>query len=234
MKRAIALTVAAVWCASSVHAAERGFNKAYFGATRPGSFARHKATDEKGAVTEYTYARLADLESERVIERRFEVVSGQFKGSGSTTACLVPASFPLENDAIDFQVHARRCVATPSIGAPPYEYPPDTMKSIADVMTNYAAIVTFKGTETVGGRRADRYAYQYEGMAVNAPSTTTGDIWLSDAVPFGLVREVMTTRDASGKTVTRIETVLVESGGGASTALPDWSWSTPAPASEPQ
>ena len=53
-------------------------------------------------------------------------------------------------------------------------------------------------------------------------------------MPFGVVKEVMTTRDASGKTVTRIETVLVESGEGASTALPGWSWATAAPASEPQ
>ena len=109
------------------------------------------------------------VEGERVIERRYEVVSGQFKGSGSITACLMPAGFPLENDAVDFQVHARRCVATPGVGEPPYEYPPDTMKSIAEVMTNYAAIVTFKGTETVGGKRADRYAYQYKGTSMNGP-----------------------------------------------------------------
>ena len=32
-------------------------------------------------------------------------------------------------------------------------------------------------------------------------------------------------RDASGKTLTRIETVLVQSGQGARTVLPGWSWS---------
>ena len=34
----------------------------------------------------------------------------------------------------------------------------------------------------------------------------------------------MTIRDASGKTLSRIETVLAQSGEGAQTALPGWSW----------
>jgi len=34
----------------------------------------------------------------------------------------------------------------------------------------------------------------------------------------------MTMRDASGKTLTHIETVLVQAGEGARTALPGWSW----------
>ncbi|HET8645162.1 MAG TPA: hypothetical protein VFO85_06720 [Vicinamibacteria bacterium] len=39
-----------------------------------------------------------------------------------------------------------------------------------------------------------------------------------------MVKDVMTMRDESGKVLTRIETVLVKSGPGARTALPDWSW----------
>ena len=65
-------------------------------------------------------------------------------------------------------------------------------------------------------------------MHLRYPATTTGDLWLSGAVPFGLVKDVMTMRDASGKTLTRIETVLVQSGEGAHTALPTWSWTGPA------
>jgi hypothetical protein len=113
-------------------------------------------------------------------------------------------------------------------GSAPAEYPKATMKAIAEGMTNYAAIVTFKGTETVDGKRCDRYGYEYEGSYMNIPATTTGDLWLSDAVPFGLVKDVMTMRDAAGKTLTRIETVLVETGEGARTALPRWRWSGPA------
>jgi len=225
MKQTLALAVSLLWCASSAAGEEPGFKKPYFGATKPGTFARQKATDEKGAVTEYTYSRLADVASERVIELRYEMVSGQFKGTKSVTGCLVPASFPLESDAIDFQAHARRCVAGTG-GAPPTEYPPATMKAIAQGMTNYAASVTFKGAETVDGKPADRYGYEYKASYMNIPATTTGDLWLSDTVPFGVVKDVMTMRDASGKTLTHIETVLVQAGDGARTALPGWSWAS--------
>jgi hypothetical protein len=226
MKR-LALALALASLAAVAAAAPAGFQKPYFGATRVGAFARQKATDEKGAVTEYTYSRLADVGTDRVIELRYAIVSGQFKGTSSVTGCLVPSDFALENDAIDFQAHARRCVASAG-GSAPSEYPRATMKAIASGMTDYAAIVTFKGTETVDGKRCDRYGYQYKGNYMNIPATTTGDLWLSDAVPFGLVKDVMTLRDGSGKTLSRIETVLVETGEGARTALPRWSWSGPA------
>lgn len=211
--------------AAAAPAAEpRGFKKAYFGATEVGTFARHKATDETGAVSEYTYARLADVAGERVLEMRYRVLSGQYKETQSMTACLVPAAFPLADDAIDFQIHARRCVAGTDARTRPSEYPRATMKAIAQGMNNYKALVTFKGTETVDGRQADRYGYTYKGNFKNVPATTTGELWLSDAVPFGLVKEVMVMRDAKGKELTRIETVLSEKGTGSQTALPLWSW----------
>ena len=226
MKERLVLVVALVWCAVSGAGEQPGFKRPYFGGTKPGTFAHQRATDEKGAVTEYTYSRLTDVAGERVIELNYEIVSGQFKGTKSVTGCLVPASFPLESDAIDFQAHARRCVAAAG-GARATEYPAATMKAIASGMTDYAAIATFKGAETVNGKPADRYGYEYKASYMNIPATTTGDLWLSDAVPFGLVKDVMTMRDGSGKTLTRIETVLVESGEGTRTALPGWSWTGP-------
>ena len=109
-------------------------------------------------------------------------------------------------------------------GAAPTEYPAATMKAIAEGIMNYAALATFKGTETLDGKPVDHYGYQYKGSYMNIPATTTGDMWLSDAVPFGLVKDVLTMRDGSGKTLTRIETILVEWGKGARTSLVDWSW----------
>jgi hypothetical protein len=219
--------VALAFAALAADAAAAGFQKPYYGATRAGTFARQKATDEKGAVTEYVYSRLADVGTDRVIELAYKMLSGQFKGTNSTTTCLVPADFALESDAVDFMAHSRRC-ASSSDGGAVTEYPRETMKAIAQGMTNYAAIVSFKGTEAVAGKPCDRYAYEYKGHYMNVPVTVTGDMWLSDTVPFGLVKEVMSQRDAGGKTLTRIETVLVESGEGATSALPRWSWAPPA------
>jgi len=227
VKHKLVLVVALLWCARPGAGEQPGFKKPYFGATKPGTFAHQRSTDEKGAVTDYTYSRLPDVAGEPVIELTYEIVSGQFKGTNSVTGCLMPASFPLDNDAIDFQGHARRCVAGTG-GGKPTEYPAATMKAIAQGITDYAAISTFKGTETVNGKPADRYGYEYKSSYMNTPATTTGDLWLSDAVPFGLVKEVMTLRDGSGKTLSHIETVLVNTGTDAHTALPGWSWTGPA------
>lgn len=237
MKRTLAVALLVLSSAGLPAAEQRGFKKAYFGATEVGTFARHRATDETGAVSEYTYARLADVAGERVLEMRYRALSGQFKDTQSLTSCLVPATFPLADDALDFQIHARRCVAGTDGSARPTEYPRATMKAIAQGLNNYAAMVTFKGTETVDGRPADRYGYTYKGNFKNVPATTTGDLWLSDAVPFGLVKEVMVTRDAAGQELTRIETVLSEKGTGSQTALPRWSWepsAKKAPARKPR
>ena len=92
MEQTLAVAVALVWCAQSGVAQDHGFKKPYFGATKAGTFARQKATDEKGGVTEYTYSRLEDVAGERVIELKYEVVSGQFKGTKSITGCDTVAS----------------------------------------------------------------------------------------------------------------------------------------------
>ena len=139
------------------------------------------------------------------------MISGQFKGTDSVTACLVPAGFALEQDAIDFQAHARRCAAN-SGGGKATEYPPEIMKAIASGVINYASLVVFKGTDKVEGRACDHYTYAYKTTIMNKPGTMNGDLWLSDAVPFGLVKESATTVDAAGKALSKYETVLVETG----------------------
>jgi hypothetical protein len=217
------LVLLALVTTPSVGAAESGFKKAYFGATRPGTYATMMSTDEKGGISQYTYSRLADQGPDRWLELKYLVVSGQFKGTESITGCLVPASFPLEMDAIDFQAHSRRCAAGAS-SSPVAEYPPDTMKAIASGIINYANMVTFKGTETVAGKSCDRYAYSYKTNYMNTPATMSGDLWMSDSVPFGIVKEVSATRDGSGKVLAKFETVLASSGGGAQSGLRGWSW----------
>ena len=222
-KRWPVLAVVLASCAWTAAAGNPGFTKPYFAATRPGSFALQRVTDEKGVVTENTYSRLADLAGERVFESRYEVMSGQYKGATSVTACLVPAAFSVDDDAIDYMGHARRCVAGDATSH--FEFPADSMKAVAEGRTNYAAVVTFKGTETIGGRPTDHYVYQRKTDHMNAPATLSGELWLSPAVPFGLVKESVVIRDAAGKTVATFDTVLVKTGEGARTGLPKWSWS---------
>jgi hypothetical protein len=205
------------------------FKKGYFGATTPGSFAKMRSTDDKGAVTEYTYSRLADQGGMPWLELKYQAVSGQFKGTMSVTGCLLPATFPLDRDAIDFQAHAKRCAAySASPGAPVMavtEYPAATMKAIASGVISYGSIVTFKGTEMVDGRSCDRYGYAFKTNYMNAKATMTGDLWMNDSVPFGVVKDASVTReDSSGKVLYTFNSVLAASGGGATSGLKGWSW----------
>src|SRR5262249_32160331 len=79
-------------CAWPASGEQHGSKKPSSGATRPGPSARQRASDEKGAVTEYTYQRLEDVAGERVIEDSYQIVSGQYQGTNLLTGCLVPAS----------------------------------------------------------------------------------------------------------------------------------------------
>jgi hypothetical protein len=209
---------------ASAGSAQAEFKKSYFGATMPGSFAKMRSTDEKGGVNEYTYSRLADQGGQPWIELKYVAVSGQSKGTMSVTGCLLPASFPLDRDAIDFQAHAKRCAAfVPGLRVS--EYPAATMKAIASGIINYDSIVTFKGTETVEGKSCDRYGYVFKTNSGPTKATMTGDLWMNDGVPFGVVKEASVTReDASGKVLYTFNTALAASGSSAISGLKGWSW----------
>ena len=75
----------------------------------------------------------------------------------------------------------------------------------------YGPVVTFKATESVDGKSCDRYAYTLR--RPSDPATIeSGDIWLSDIVPFGVVKQVSTTKDAQGKVLSSYTRTLVASG----------------------
>lgn len=233
MKPASVFGLSLILFSGSAHSAEHGFKKAYFGATKPGTFAKIRSVDDKGAVSEFTYARLADQNGDRWVETGYAVTSGQFKGTSSVMSYLVSSSFPFDKDGIDFIRGAKRCVAQVG-GNEPTEEQPDMVKALATNGFDYAAIVSFKGTETVAGKECDHYTFFHKTNYPNAPVTImTGDLWMSDQVPFGTVKEITITKDADGKVTGKYTNTLVESGSNAKTALRGWSWSTLAPGATP-
>jgi hypothetical protein len=192
---------------------------------------RGDPTDDKGGVTENTYSRLPDQGGDRWIENVYEITAGQYKGSNSVTSCLIGPSMVLEKELIDHLKYSRRC-ASQTRGTEATEYPPDTVKAISSGTTFYAEMVVFKGTETVEGKPCDRYSYSYKSNYMNIPAVTSGDLWLNDGVPFGLVKDSAAIKDGSGKVLTRWNMVLVQSGSGAKSALTGWSWKPAVGASE--
>jgi hypothetical protein len=84
----------------------------------------------------------------------------------------------------------------------------ETIRAIVSGATDYGAIVVFKGTETVDGKACDHYTYSYESGALGK---VEGEYWLSEKVPFAVVKEVVSGKDATGARY-RNETKVVESG----------------------
>jgi hypothetical protein len=88
---------------------------------------------------------------------------------------------------------------------------PNTLAIIGRTIAQYGANSKFIGTETVNGKKADHYSYVVK-YPSDAPQIETGEVWLSDAVPFGLVKQKATTKDESGKEISSYEEVLTDSG----------------------
>jgi hypothetical protein len=91
----------------------------------------------------------------------------------------------------------------------------NTVKLIAANMPAYGGAVVFKGTEVIDGKMTDRYSYS---LKRPGPSTESGDFWLSDAVPFGVVRNTFTIIEK--EKTTKFERKLIATGAGPAVSTP--------------
>jgi len=184
-----------------------GWNKAYFGATKPGSFATYRTTSTIGPPSTYTMSRRADQGGLVVIESYSEFADKVTPSS--TTRYEMAKGFDVDRDAIDYM----KQVVGMSMGVGKdgalEAMPAEVLTSIKAVPT-YAATAAFKATETVDGKSCDRYTYTRD--QPGTPSVESGDIWLNPTVPFGVVKHTTTQKDRTGKVMWTTETVLLSSG----------------------
>ena len=183
------------------------WKKAYFKATTPGSFARSQSVNTaNGDVSEYVSTRLADEDGRVVFETRYEMKKGQFAGTKGLTRSVMRPDFPMETEGLSFARWVeKQAYSTPD--GEMTESDPEMTQAAAAGMTDFGAIVVFKGTETVDGKVCDRYAYSYG----SGGAKVDGEYWLSEKVPFAAVKEVVNGTDATGARY-RSEIRLVESG----------------------
>jgi hypothetical protein len=202
MRRTFVLLLLSLAIPSFASAA--GWKKAYFGATKPGTWARYvdHSSDPANADMTVTQTRLGDDEGRLRIELKMD-------SNGKYPLVLnrytMKSGFNVERDLIDFG---------PAIvaGAGGDDHTQNvlddaTVKILAENMPAYGPSAVFKGSELIDGKKADRYSY-----TITRPgnSTETGDLWLSDAVPFGMVRNTFTITETA-KTTT-FERKLIASG----------------------
>ena len=204
MRRLLILTVTLLLAPVLLSA---GWNKAYFAATKPGSWATIRVTSTITTPYTTTSTRLADVDGKVVIEQRSE-----FNDNVSPSATMryeLAKEFNADRDLID---HLKAVVAASAKTGSDDAYtelPGDTVAALK-TMATYAATATFKGVETIEGKPCDRYSYT-RGKKGDA-QLEKGDIWLNPTVPFGVVKHTMSFTDPSGKLLWTADSRLVDSG----------------------
>jgi hypothetical protein len=203
------------------------FARAYFAKTKPGTWARYRTTDGEGQTIDTVYSRLADQDGNACIEMAMEITAGQFKGTTGVTSYLVSSEVPIEQDALGYARRLKRA-AGQSNSVRATEYDAGVVAAIAKDSIDYASVLKPRGSDTVAGRACDVYTYVWSHAVPKMEET--GEICLSDSVPFGVVRQISTQKAATGK-VTKYEQVLTATGGDATSRLAGFSWGGAKPAS---
>ncbi|HEV7488100.1 MAG TPA: hypothetical protein VGQ65_20700 [Thermoanaerobaculia bacterium] len=190
----------------SPFASAAGWKKAYFGATKPGTWARYldHSSDPANVDMTVTQTRLGDDEGRPQIELKMD-------SNGKYPLVLnrytMKSGFDVDRDLLDY---GPSIVASAGGDADSQTVlDAATVKLIAENMAAYGPAVVFKGSEVVDGKKTDRYSYTIKRPG---PSTEAGDYWLSDAVPFGVVRNSFTITE--GEKTTKFERKLIASGAG--------------------
>jgi len=211
MRRTFALLVLSL--AISPFAAAADWKKAYFGATKPGTWARYidHSSDPANVDMTVTLTRLGDDDGRPQIEMKMD---SNGKYPVALNRYIMKSGFDVDRDLLDYGPYIVAGAGGDADNQTVFDA--NTVKLIAENMPAYGPVVVFKGSEVVDGKKADRYSYSIKRPG---PSTEAGDYWLSDAVPFGVERNTFTITE--GEKVTKFERKLVATGAGpvpASTA----------------
>jgi hypothetical protein len=196
--------------------------KPYFLGTKPGAWAKYEqtTTDPKGktSVLEMTVARLENEGQSIWFEVRIDPKTGS-KQKAQTTRYLLNPAFKPEKNPLNFVNYIER-VITQEDGRKAVEMPWAMFRPLVQSLVgfvDYGANLTAKGTETIDGKACDRYGlsgrYEFKILFMTLKGTYESDLWLSDAVPFGRVKEVDVVKDDKGN-ITKTDWKLLGTGSG--------------------
>jgi hypothetical protein len=224
----LALALCVALCSIGIAAAAdpSGYRKAYFGATKAGTFAQYVMKIEGQADIGSTVTRLPDENGQQRVQVRIEY---QAAGTQSVafTDYVLKTGYSLETDALGYG----KALVAMSVSAPgtkPTVMPAAVLDNARKTMPDYAASAVFMGTDNIGGKDSGhfRYVQRHPG---NPETIETGEIWLNETVPFGLVKQKAVTAEPNGKVVSRFETLLVDSGNRSAPVSADGASSSKAP-----
>ena len=210
MKIASAFTLAVGLLAATGNVARAQFRKSYFVATKPGAWSRYSVSYGGPSTMEYTYRRLPDEKGSPRIEFTMEFKSGQAKGKQFVYVSWFKPGFPIEKDALSYG-NWITAMTTQQGKNKPRQTPASELAATVATMANYASIARYVDSAVVDGKTSDHYRYEWAPPA-KPPRVESGNLWLNETVPFGIVKSDMTIKNKAGQTVSTMQTKLVASG----------------------
>lgn len=209
MSRLFTLTLILTTFAVPARAGE--LKKPYFGATRPGSWAKQEMRAKDIGVSEYTYRRLPDAGGRVRLELAMRVVSGVGAGASSSMVHTLSKDFDLAQDGLDYGRFTEALTMQAAPDQPAMETPPEVIKAIREGSIDFKGAFTFKSAETIAGFHCDRYSYVAHSGG-DYPTRSEGEMWLSAEAPFAVVKQVGRVIDKDGKEMSSFEIALTDSG----------------------
>ena len=186
------------------------FRKSYFEATKPGAWARYSVSYGGPPTMEYTYRRLPDDAGSVRIQFTMEYKAGPAKGTTFTYVDWMKPGFPIEKDAITYAKWLSKMTIQQGKGKPETKTGKD-LTAIAETMTDYGELSSYVASGAVDGKPCDHYAYKWSKTS-KPPMVESGNLWLNETVPFGIVKSDMKIQYPKGDTLTTMEWKLVASG----------------------
>jgi hypothetical protein len=188
------------------------FKKSYFVNTPPGSWAKYEMTDTNGMNITYVYKRLTDSEGRIVFEHTSFVNSGPGEGSKATVLYVLEPGFDFDRNMLSYGKAIQVMIGQNNDGAPNLTEG-EIIKIIRESGVDFSNSLRFEKREKVGDYECDHYAYNATSGGPR-PMKHTGDIWVNENLPFGIVKQTGLIKNDS-KIVSDISLKLLEFGDGA-------------------
>ena len=193
-------------------AARAEFRKSYFAATKPGSWAKYAVSYGGPPTMQYTYRRLPDENGGPRIEFAMEYETGEARGKRFIYGYWFKHGFPIEKDALSYGRWISRMTLQQGTGKPQETSASELAATVA-TMADYGAIAVYVDSGIIDGKKCDHYSYKWSPPG-KPTRIESGNLWLNETVPFGVVKSDMATKSPRGETVSTMQTKLIASGTG--------------------
>ena len=191
--------------------------RSYFEATKPGAWSEYALTSGTRSKATFRYQRQRDLDGKIVIELTVTTPIQPGKNSKSHNTYTMSRNFNLARDGLSFGKFIE--TMSMSSGGMDMEVDDTTLDQIRQAEKDFRGAVTFEKTVKIDGRTCDRYVYSLRTLGP-VPTTEKGMLWLSDSVPFAIVRQEAEVFRTNGTKLPGFVMQLQDTGTGASSSGP--------------